>query len=133
MTTDPIREVTKHGAVLPVSEEQMTVSVEGLLANATLLSRRLAERMELVMNATPKQRAEWAAEAARREAAAVVERAAERATTEVVPLTLETLMESRGWDREYAEHLVQPYCECDSDREGGWEFCQHARDLGLAP
>lgn len=132
MTTDPIREVTKHGVALPVSDEHVAVSVGGLLANATLLSRRLSERMEPAMNATPLQRAQWAAEAARHAATAAEERAAVRASTEVVPLTLETLMESRGWDRKYAEHLVQPYCECEPDREGGWEFCQHARDLGLA-
>ncbi len=41
-----------------------------------------------------------------------------------VALTLESLMESRGWSIKEATHLVQTYCDC-GDGSDGWEHCQH--------
>lgn len=39
-----------------------------------------------------------------------------------------------GWSREYVRHLAQPYCRCEPEQyDGGWRFCDHARDLGLIP
>lgn len=58
--------------------------------------------------------------------------AVQRAAAPQVPLTLDALINKMGWTRGYAEHLVQPYCEC-WDGMDGWEYCQHARDLGLTP
>lgn len=55
-----------------------------------------------------------------------------RKSTPVVDLTLETLLGKLDWAKEYAEHFVQPYCDC-GDGNDGWEYCAHARDLGLAP
>jgi hypothetical protein len=78
-------------------------------------------------SATPTERAQWTRDAESKRAA---ER---RAATSAVPLTLEALLdrvEQWGWSREYVEHLVQPYCECEDGRDG-WEYCSHARDLGL--
>lgn len=69
---------------------------------------------------------------AERASAAKRARAEERAAAAVVSLSLDALMDRMGWSREYAEHLVQLYCDCDIDREGGWEYCEHARDLGSA-
>lgn len=70
----------------------------------------------------------WAHEATQR-------RADERAAVTAEPLTLHALLvrvQQWGWSREFVEHLVQPYCACE-DGQDGWEFCEHARDLGLAP
>lgn len=44
-----------------------------------------------------------------------------------IPISDEQLA---GFTREYAEHLVQPYCYCE-DGMDGWDYCQHARDEGL--
>ena len=77
-----------------------------------------------------------------------VARNAERASTERVLLTLDVLIDAigkrvddgAGWDllkrRQYAEHLVQPYCECEVDSgwrddPGRWELCPHAIDEGF--
>lgn len=98
--------------IVPVSEE--------LHAEGEATRQVLAQWM----NATPEERAAWAAEA-------VVARAAERAAAVPVPLTLGALLDKLGFDRVYAEHLVQPYCECRDGRDG-WDYCQHAQDLGLA-
>lgn len=70
--------------------------------------------------ATPEERAEKWREIGR-------QRAAERASTEPVPLTLEALLDKLGFDEAYATHLVQPYCYC-SDSRDGWDYCEHARD-----
>ncbi len=91
----------------------------GLLDTAN----EVAAALQAVWDATPEERAEWAAEAK-------ADRAVEREAAERVPLTLEALGESRGWSREYMEHLIQPYCGC-RDGSDGWERCEHARDLGL--
>lgn len=37
-----------------------------------------------------------------------------------------------GWKPGYILHLAQPYCGC-YDGHDGWEYCQHAVDLGLRP
>ena len=99
--------------VVPVSNEQLADAQEFGAALGRYLS------------ATPAERAA-AAEAAQ------VQRVAEREVAECRPLTLEALLDKLGFTREYAEHLVQPYCEC-YDGMDGWEYCQQARDEGLTP
>jgi hypothetical protein len=114
MTDEPFQ-VAKYGH---------TVSMSGLLAEPDVM----ATAMRRLMSSTPQERAAAAREYDRRNAE-------ERATAEYVPLTLDavlTRVEDWGWSREYVEHLVQPYCKCEDGRDG-WEFCQHARDLGLTP
>jgi hypothetical protein len=114
MTDEPFK-VAKYGH---------TVSISGLLAEPDALSAAIRR----AMSATPQERAQARREYDRRNAE-------ERAAAEYVPLTLESLvlrLEDWGWSREYVEHLVQPYCKCEDGRDG-WEFCQHARDLGLTP
>lgn len=125
--TEPMP-VAKYSMSLPMN----TDSLSGLLAGPAEISRRLAERAEVVLNATPQQRAAWAAENREREKAAAQRRAAVREATPRRELTLDALIDKMGWTREYAEHLVQPYCGCEDGRDG-WEYCEHARDLGLAP
>lgn len=122
MTDEPMA-VAKHGFALSASPE--------LLVAAKVLSD-LPRRLDRALNATPEERAAWAREADRREAEAAQLRAEERATTASAPLTLDALLVKMGWSREYAEHLVQPYCTCGDDIDG-WSYCEHARDLGLAP
>jgi hypothetical protein len=78
---------------------------------------------ERMVSATPEQRAQWAAEQKR-------DRTNERAAAERKPLTLDALLDKLGFTREYAEHLVQPYCDC-GDTADGWDYCQHVRDEGL--
>jgi len=75
---------------------------------------------------TPEATAARAAEAAKRER---LKREAERAESGPAELTLETLLAKLNFSREYAEHVVQPYCGC-GDGHDGWDFCEHARDLG---
>jgi hypothetical protein len=107
-------DVVKYGHTLAASDEGLDAA------------RETADTVNRWMNATPEERAGWAAKAKQR-------RAEERAAAIPVPLTLEALlarMERLGWSREYAEHLVQPYCECYDGRDG-WEYCEHARDLGM--
>lgn len=110
MTTEPT--ILKYEHILPVSDE------------AAATSRLVAASIRRWMDATPQERAAWAAEAEQ-------VRVRERAAAEHVPLTLDALLDKMGWSEEYAKHLVQPYCEC-WDGMDGWEYCQHARDLGLA-
>lgn len=107
------REVRTYGMVVPVSSEQ--------LADAVDLSRAFTA----YMNATPEQREQWAREETER-------RRAERESAVPVPLTLDALLAKLGWSREYAEHVVQPYCTCGDDIDG-WTRCEHARDLGVDP
>jgi hypothetical protein len=109
--TEPFT-VIKYGNAMPISDE--------LAAE----SRQTATAVERWMNATPAERDRWRAEAER-------ERAEVREATPPTPLTFDALCERLGWSREYAEHLVQPYCECGDDIDG-WSYCVHAQDLGLA-
>lgn len=104
-------EVRKYGATVQISDE------------ARREGEQTAAALKRYMTATPGERAEWARQAAEA-------RAAERAAAPAVELTLDTLLTKLGWSRTYAEHVVQPYCDCD-DTRAGWEMCQHARDLGL--
>lgn len=75
--------------------------------------------------ATPQEREQWAREAE-------VQRGEERRIAASVSLTLDALLDKLDFSREYAEHLVQPYCTCGDSRDG-WERCPHAGDLGLEP
>lgn len=104
-------ECVKYVSTISVSDESLATS------------QTYANAFRRWMDATPQERAVWAAEAEQA-------RVRERAAAEHVPLTLEALLDKMGWSREYAEHLVQPYCEC-GDSNDGWDRCQHARDLGL--
>lgn len=101
------------GAVVPVSAE--------LLAEA----QETRAAFQRYMSATDAERSAWA-EAAR------VRRAAERESAERRPLTLDALLDKLGFSREYAEHLMQPYCEC-GDTADGWDYCWYARDEGVTP
>lgn len=83
----------------------------------------VAAAFQRFFNATPDERARWLAEAAD-------VRARERGEAAVVALTLNALLDKLGFSVEYAAHLVQPYCEC-RDTADGWDYCEHARDLGL--
>lgn len=113
MTEENLTVLKWEHAPLPVTTEQLD------------LGQALKISFSRWMNATPQERAAWATEAEQR-------RAEERAAAEPVPLTLDALLDKMGWPRAYAEHLVQPYCECGDDIDG-WSYCEHARDLGLAP
>ncbi len=120
-------EVQKLGVEVPVSAE---AGIAGLLP--VDLGQRLQESLQTALTATPEQRAQWRREAADREARELWERIQQRDEAQAVPLTLNALIAKMGWSPEYAKHLVQPYCGCEQGWDG-WEFCQHARDLGLAP
>jgi len=69
---------------------------------------------------------EAVAERAREEAN---QRAAERQAIEARELTLDRLLDKLAFSREYAEHLVQPYCRCECGHDG-WQYCAHVEDLG---
>lgn len=114
-------EAKKYGVVVPVSENSLSESAD--------FGRVLAESFGRLLNATPQQRAQWAAEFEVRQAERKELRARERAETETVPLTLDALTAKLGYERGYAEHLVQPYCTCEETFDG-WSYCDHARDLG---
>jgi hypothetical protein len=108
--SEPI-EARKLATLVPMSEEALRDAQE------------TAAAYHRFMNATPEQHRQWLREAAER-------RAAERAAATPVELTLDALLDKLGWTREYAEHVVQPYCDC-GDSSDGWDTCQHARDLGV--
>lgn len=103
--------VERHSVVVQVSSEVLADAVE--MRSAIL---RWTE-------STPEERAQRYAEIRQ-------QRVDERAAAERKPLTVEALLDKMGWSREYAEHLVQPYCEC-YDGMDGWEYCSHAYDEGL--
>lgn len=84
--------------------------------------RETSRAIDRWLTATPDERAAWARKAAEA-------RAVER-TVVTQTLTMEKLLDKLGFSREYAEHLIQPYCHCGDSRDG-WDYCQHARDLGL--
>jgi hypothetical protein len=105
--------VQVHSAVVHVSDE--------VLADA----RETQEAFHRWLTATPEERLAMVRQA---EAARAAQR---REAAERKPLRLDALLDKMGWTREYAEHLVQPYCDCYDGMEG-WEHCQHARDEGLA-
>lgn len=103
--------VAKYGFVTTMSH--------GAIATAT----EFRAGFDRWFNSTPEERAEWKRQADER-------RVQERAVAETVPLTMDNLLSKLGFTEEYARHLVQPYCEC-YDGMDGWEYCEHARDLGL--
>lgn len=103
--------VEKHEVIIPISAEQLAEARETQAAWHRWLT------------ATPEERARWADDQKQ-------QRAAERAAAERVPLTLDVLLAKLGFSREYARHLVQPYCYCE-DGMDGWDYCPHARDEGL--
>jgi hypothetical protein len=104
-------EVQRQTALIPVSQEALDDAADSAVA-----FRRW-------MDATPEQRIRWTreAEARRREL---------RRNVPAVPLTMDGLLDKLGFSREYAVHLVQPYCAC-GDSYDGWERCAHANDLEL--
>ena len=110
-------EVSKYGQVVPMSIERLLPKPLDLDAAI----RRYAE-------ATPEQRAQWQREALEQRAAEREARGIDLTDPEAILLALG---EKFGWSPEYVRHLVQPYCDCDGDRDGGWDYCPHARDLGL--
>jgi hypothetical protein len=114
----PKLDVVKHGAYVHLSPE--------LLADAN--GSGIAEAVLRALTA-PRPTPQQAAERREREAR---ERAEERERAARVPLTIDALIEAMGWSRAYAEHLVQPYCDCYPG-EDGWVDCEHARDLRLTP
>jgi hypothetical protein len=104
-------DVRQHVGTVPVSAE--------VLDDA----RGMRDAFERFMLASPQEHAERD-----RQRAAV--RKAQREAAQSVPLTLDALLDKLGWSHEYAEHIVQPYCDCEDTRDG-WERCEHAIDLGL--
>lgn len=105
--------VSKVAYVMPASDE--------LLADAEAIRDAFREWMD----ATPERRERWAREAAGR-------RATEREASTVAALSLDALLGKLNFTEQYAAHLVQPYCTC-GDGLDGWDYCEHARDLGLVP
>lgn len=124
--TDPMN-VAKHAHTVQISD-QLQLAAQ----NASAVLAGLPAAMERMLNATPEQRAEWRRQAELHEAEEARQRAEERAAVVPAPLSMGALLAKMGWSREYAEHLVQPYCECRDDIDG-WSYCQHAEDLGFAP
>ncbi len=112
--------VRKYEAVTPVPESFLGYAVGGLVEQAFIADRILNREPE-----TPEQRAA-------RKAKAITDRIEERSTAERVPLTVETLAKRLGLGPRFAEHLVQPYCDCWPETDGGgWSLCAHAEDEGL--
>jgi hypothetical protein len=109
-------DVAKYGQTVPISAE------------AIRDGERFRAEMARWESLTPEQRR---AESEAAAAAGRAHRAGIRAAIPAVPVTAETLAAKNDWSREYAEHYVQPYCECDYDSDGAWNVCEHARDLGL--
>lgn len=105
--------------VREIDGQEPPLGIERLLAGPV----SVAEALRRARSASPQELADHRARAKR-------ERAELRAATAHVPLTLDALLDKMGWSNEYAEHLVQPYCECEDGVEG-WERCPHAQDLGL--
>lgn len=115
--TEPGRQpdvtVAKRTAHIQVSDELLAEAADS------------GDAINRWMTATPEQRAQWARHAQQ-------QRSREREQAAPVPLTLDGLLTKLGFNRQYAEHLVQPYCSC-WDGLDGWDACEHARDLGLTP
>lgn len=102
-------EVEKHSMVISVAGEVLADSRD--LWAAMLAYQRMPEAER---------------EAARAKAAE--DRAVQRSIEIPVDLTLEIMLDRLALERDFAEHLVQPYCEC-SEEDGGWSKCEHWRDL----
>lgn len=76
-------------------------------------------------DASPEQRAEWLWEQAEK-------RKAERDKHAPEHNVAAGIARHFGWTDEYVLHLAQPYCGCEWDNDGAWNYCQHAYDLGLS-
>ena len=113
--------ITEYAAAPPLAVSK-TAHFLPMSAEAVREAQEDAEAWRTYWNATPQQREQWAREAAER-------REFDRASTPLTPLSLDALLTKLGWSREYAHHLVQSYCTC-SDGYDGWDYCQHAQDLG---
>ncbi|PRX23681.1 hypothetical protein [Actinoplanes italicus] len=86
--------------------------------------------MSDAVQAFERWQARWTPEAmSARAAEERAERGQVREASPLAELTLDALWEKLGFSREYAEHLVQPYCSCECGHDG-WQYCQHANDLG---
>lgn len=124
MNPDVPMNVNKHASTVSISEQ--------LLTEDPRAGQALIRALDRALSATPAQRAEWAAQYEQRQREMGQERARVRAETPHVPLILDALIEKMGWSRAYAEHLVQPYCECGTDgADGEWQACRHALDEGV--
>lgn len=123
-------EVVKQGQYLALPAQTVDQVDFGAALNNAVQSAM--DRMGRAAQATSEERVRWVEEGRLREAERARERAEQRAATTTTPLTVDGLLTKMDWSREYAEHLVQPYCECGNDMDG-WSYCQHAKDLGLAP
>lgn len=60
-----------------------------------------------------------------------VARAEQREWAPLGQWNMEALIERLGIGHGFAQHLLQSYCTCRMDSEGGWYLCGHARDLGI--
>lgn len=109
-------EVRKYGWVVPVSEA---------LARDTLTWQQIEESLQRTARMSPEERAARKREAEER-------RAAERVATPVQEDVVAGIANNLGLSPEFVRHLAQPYCRCDLEQYGGgWDYCDHARDLGL--
>lgn len=112
-----------------VSDEPSQIKVIRASALIQTPAEMLADAEEMAsavkswLSASPEERNKTTRQAA-------IHRAEKRAATERVELTLDGLLDKLGFTREYAEHLVQPYCWC-GDSMNGWDWCAHARDEAL--
>lgn len=116
MSDEPLP-VTTISHVLPMSAE----------AHAEAQAIRGAFSRWLAL--TPGQRAVRGAVA---RSAARVQRVLVRRAAVPQALTLDVLLDRLDWAREYAEHLMQPYCECMPIGEDPYR-CEFAVDAGLYP
>lgn len=109
-------DVQKHGVVIPISDQAIRDHQDLQRALYRWMAMSPAERQRETEQAAERRRAE------RQQV-----RAAAPPMTDVVG----GIAKHFGWSREYVRHLAQPYCACDYDRDGCWDYCQHAYDLGL--
>jgi hypothetical protein len=120
-----VAEIEKHAVVIPVASVLVQRDSE------YALGRGLDEFFERQQRMTPEERrAEW--ERCERERGE--QRAAVRAEQTVDlgsddAAWVRAAEERQGWPAGYIRHLAQPYCQCKVDRDDGWVFCDHARDL----
>lgn len=116
-------EAEKYGIVIPVSD---TLRAE---------HEALVSSMDAWFALSPEERARRAAEHEQRRRA---ERLAIREAAGDIDMGADSEL-VRGicrhfdWSPEYVRHLAQPYCDCGPEQyDGGWDYCEHARDLGFS-